>query len=462
MNLLRQQADFCDPAPENSRVPYSGACSVQRFLIVSAPFGPFGRELAKELQKTGASVYRVILNGGDAFDWGVANSRPFYGRREDWSAWIQSLIQRDLITDVITLGDSTAYAARALEAARALGVRTHIFEEGYFRPHWVTVERHGVNGWSSMPRVPEWYRSHPATTGTLDELPAGGSIVTTIRHIVSHHIMIYAGAIVFPHFRTGYSDSPILQAFGHIMRFVSQVVRRAQERNTYQRAIHAEGPKFLLVLQRPGDSQLRKHSDFESTFSLLEKTIGSFAAHAPQNSQLLVRPHPLDPGLVPHRQHTAKLAGRHGLYDSVVFSDYGKLSEILPKMTGVVCVNSTAGLAGVEFGIPTIALGNANYDMPGLTHQGSLEQFWTAPQQPDRALYSAFRSVVMALTQVNGGYSTAKGRSLAIPKIVKRLTEAAHENRAQYNGVDPSISVASIGGVMAVNADRSFIQSDKR
>ncbi|WP_458339329.1 capsular polysaccharide export protein, LipB/KpsS family, partial [Bordetella pertussis] len=33
--------------------------------------------------------------------------------------------------------------------ARASGVRVHVFEEGYFRPHWVTLERGGVNAHSS-------------------------------------------------------------------------------------------------------------------------------------------------------------------------------------------------------------------------------------------------------------------------------------------------------------------------
>jgi capsular polysaccharide export protein len=90
-------------------------------------------------------------------------------------------------------------------------------------------------------------------------------------------------------------------------------------------------------------------------------------------------------------------------------------------MAGVVCVNSTAGLAAIEFGTPTITLGRAIYDMPGLTHQGDLDGFWTAPQVPDAELYLAFRHVVIAETQINGAYATAKGRHLAVPEIARRL-----------------------------------------
>jgi capsular polysaccharide export protein len=71
--------------------------------------------------------------------------------------------------------------------------------------------------------------------------------------------------------------------------------------------------------------------------------------------------------------------------------------------------------------VPTIALGRAIYDMPGLTHQGGLDGFWSAPQAPDAELYDAYRRVVMAETQINGAYATSRGRRLAVPEIARRL-----------------------------------------
>ncbi|WP_441294118.1 capsular polysaccharide export protein, LipB/KpsS family, partial [Bordetella pertussis] len=41
----------------------------------------------------------------------------------------------------------------AVALARASGVRVHVFEEGYFRPHWVTLERGGVNGFRAIART---------------------------------------------------------------------------------------------------------------------------------------------------------------------------------------------------------------------------------------------------------------------------------------------------------------------
>lgn len=396
----------------------------QRVLIISAPFGPFSRELAKELRKASVPVWRVILNGGDAFDWRSFHGRPFRGRLQDWPAWIRGTMKRDRITDIITYGDVATYAAKALEVASSMGIQTHILEQGYFRPDWITIEPQGVNAWSSLPRDPEWYLSHPDSARAWDQVPVGGSVVSAVRHIVSYHLAMYAGALVFPHFRSNYSEPSALQGFGHVGGFLAKTLRRGEEARNYRRLQHVKGPKFLLLLQRPGDSQMQIHSDFGSVSELIEAVCGNFAAHAPKHASLIVRPHPLDPHPMSRRQQVSRVAQELGISGSVFYSDHGKLHELLPHLTGVVCVNSTGGLAGVEFDVPTITLGNANYDMPGLTHQLPLEKFWNDPEAPDPRLYAAFRSVVMALTQMNGGYATGKGRCLVIPKIVKRVMGA--------------------------------------
>ncbi len=137
----------------------------------------------------------------------------------------------------------------------------------------------------------------------------------------------------------------------------------------------------------------------------------------------MIRPHPLDPGLISQSELFGRIARREKVEGRVVFVDYGKLHEVLPLVSGVVCVNSTAGLAAIEFGKPTITMGRAIYDIPGLTHQGCLDGFWKAPQAPDPALYEAFRRVVIAETQINGAYATRHGREMAVRGVTKRLLE---------------------------------------
>ncbi|MCM2771765.1 capsular biosynthesis protein, partial [Escherichia coli] len=49
-------------------------------------------------------------------------------------------------------------------------------------------------------------------------------------------------------------------------------------------------------------------------------------------------------------------------------------------------------------------MGNALYDIKGLTYQGHLHQFWQADFKPDMKLFKKFRGYLLVKTQVNAVY----------------------------------------------------------
>jgi capsular polysaccharide export protein len=398
---------------------YSG--QARHFLFISAPFGPFARELADCLQDHGAVCTRIIVNGGDVLDWGAKDAVVYFGAEGGWSDWLQALIQRRRVTDIVTYGDSSPYSVKALLLGQALNLRLHVFEQGYFRPDWVTLERGGVNANSRLPRDPDWYRDNADRLSPPEAARVGRTTPAMVGRILGYHTAMYFGLPFFARFRTPYHYSALWQGLGHCWRFASQRLSGGKQRQRQEELINSGRPLYLVLLQRPGDSQLWRHSDFEGTEAFLQKVVASFAAHAPQDAMLLVRPHPLDHGLDDHESILTKLARREAVTGRVHFVDHGKLHEILPVMSGAVCVNSTAGLAAVEFGCPTVVLGRALYDMQGLTHQGGIDSFWTRAETPDPSLYEAFRDVMMATTQVNGAYATKRGRELAVPEAARRL-----------------------------------------
>ncbi|MNN94958.1 hypothetical protein D3C81_2136840 [compost metagenome] len=52
--------------------------------------------------------------------------------------------------------------------------------------------------------------------------------------------------------------------------------------------------------------------------------------------------------------------------------------------------------------------------MPGLTQQGSLDDFWRHREAPDMALFRDFRNSVIHTTQINGGFYTGCGIDMAV------------------------------------------------
>jgi capsular polysaccharide export protein len=242
-----------------------------------------------------------------------------------------------------------------------------------------------------------------------------------VARIFGYHVLAYLGFPAFPNFRFAYPYSPLLQAAGHIRRYVLQHLLAGRTQGVLSRIMSADRPMYLAILQRPGDSQLVKHSSVKTVTDFIDQVMTSFAAHAPPKAQLVFKCHPLDHGLENHRAIIRRLAAARGVGDRAIYLDGGDLPAIVRRSCGVISVNSTAGLAGIELERPTIVLGCATYDIRGMTHQDGLDRFWTRPQAPDPEVFRAYRRLVMATTQINGAYSTARGIDLALPETLRRL-----------------------------------------
>ena len=100
----------------------------------------------------------------------------------------------------------------------------------------------------------------------------------------------------------------------------------------------------------------------------------------------------------------------------------GDLGVLIRNSKGVVLANSTVGLNAVRAGVPTVALGEAVYDIAGITHQGGLDSFWTKPEPVDAKLERQLVRAMAAEIQVRGSFYDKAGQKLAIGEIVDRLT----------------------------------------
>jgi capsular polysaccharide export protein len=147
---------------------------------------------------------------------------------------------------------------------------------------------------------------------------------------------------------------------------------------------------------------------------LIDTVLRSFAAHAAPDSWLVIKNHPLDTGLVPYAGQIDRLSAELGIEGRTCYLETGHLPTLLEHARGVITVNSTVGMSALTHRRPTIALGTAIYDLPGLTFQGRLDQFWEHASPPEQKLFRAFRDTVIHTTQVNGDFYTADGIRQAI------------------------------------------------
>lgn len=391
------------------------------FLFLQVLATPFFFRLAGLLRSAGHEVLRINLSGADLVFW-PEPAINFRQPAKQWPAFVTKTMREREVTDLVLFGDCRPCHRTALQAARRLGVATHIFEEGYLRPNWITLERLGTNGYSEIPRDPEAIRE---LAGRLAEpapaIELQGSFMRRSLWDVAANIIGLGLWPVFPHYRWHGTDHPMIEYCGWLRRFATAPATRRRTRQTIARVVEAGLPFYLAPLQLHSDYQIRVHSPYTDPIDAVEQIVASFVAHAPADSHLIFKLHPLDNTLFDYPGKIARIARRLNIAGRLHLIGETDLPALLRQSRGVVVINSSLGTVAIEHGQPVKTLGTATYDMAGLTFQGSLDAFWMGGVAPDAALYRDYKRVVLALTQVNGGFFSKEAIEIGTRLVADRI-----------------------------------------
>lgn len=418
--------------------------SSRRILFLQGLPGSFFYRLGQVLRARGCDIHRINFNGGDQWDWPGDGAVNYRGSAHAWSPFLAKFLRTHRITDIILFGDCRPLHRTARGTAAGLGVAVHVFEEGYVRPDWVTLERGGVNGFSPLSTDPAWYRRAALNLPALaDGPPLPSSLRRRVRETIIHYLAFTLLAWLFPHYRTHRPNSPLVEAAGWVARLMRRRGAIAQSDAVLQGL--TPGRYFLFPLQLESDYQLRAHSDFDGMQPALAEVVASFAATAPADRQLVIKAHPLDNGLTDWRKRATDYARALGVADRIEFVDTADIAILVKQSCGVVTVNSTTGTLALAVGIPVIPLGRAIYAVDGLTHQGDLSSFWSAPTPPDAELYEAFRQVLAARCLLRGGFYADEEQAPLVTAAAERIMagdvtwHAAERSRAIRPGAKMSL-----------------------
>jgi capsular polysaccharide export protein len=406
----------------------------KRVLLLQGPVGPFFRRLAHDLIEAGAQVSKVNFNGGDWFFY-PSGTLNFRGHRDEWPAYIEAILDQLNIDVVMLFGDCRPMHVVAHDIALRRGLEIGVFEEGYIRPDFVTLERCGVNNHSQIPRSGDFYLNHLVhVTGYT--APVGNTYWYAAYWAIIYYF--FAGLLT-PLFRHYRHHRPLnwLEMLPWIRSAWRKVHCAIKERNVFAKLTgELKGNYFLVPLQVHNDAQVHVHSDFDSVPHFIQEVMTSFAGHAPKETALVIKHHPFDRGYHDYSSLIQNLAEKLGIVVRCFYIHDQHLPTMLEYARGLVVINSTVGLSALHHGTPLKVCGSAIYDLPGLTFQGRLDEFWQNSQQciPNRALLGAFHGYLMQNTQLNGSfYKHLKGAPSATGLIwgAKDLAEysAKHQDR---------------------------------
>lgn len=410
-------------------------------LLLQGLMGPLFRRLGQALRRDGYGVHKVNFNGGDRLFWRLPNGIDYRGSPAEWPAALTSLIADRQITDVVLFGDCRPMHIAAISVCRDLHIPVHVFEEGYIRPDWVTLELGGVNGHSTLPRDPAWYRAQAAA---LSPAPEHHPVPSSFRRRAAEGV-IYNAADVLTRWRYPYWENhrpwhPLVEGMGWTRKLMRRKATALRSNDVLASLEARDEPYMLFPLQLDSDAQIRLHSSFAGIADALRMVITSFAANAPEDLRLVVKEHPLDNGVRDWRLETATLSALHGVADRVDYLESGDIVPVAQRSKGMVTINSTSGTLALALDVPVITLGQAVYDIEGITFQGQLDDFWRDPGKPDGETFAAFRRVLIDRCLVAGGFFSEQALAKVTEGVIARLEAASPlKPRSQAEHASPDL-----------------------
>lgn len=392
------------------------------FLLLQGLMGPFFQRMGLALRREGYTVLKVNFNGGDRLFWRLPGGIDYRGTEEDWPDTFRALVEKHRVTDVLLFGDCRPLHRASIDICRELSTTVHVYEEGYIRPDWVTLEIGGVNGFSALPRDPSWYLRH-AASGTRRAVPQ--NVPSSFRRRALEGLAYNTADLLtrwwYRHWTTHRPWPPLVEGLGWLRRLGDRKQARARSNAILAGLKHSGAAYMLMPLQLDADAQVRLHSPFSNIGEALDLVLASFARHAPAELRLVVKEHPLDNGVVDWRHRVRTRAVFYNVDDRVDYVEEGDIALMVRDSKGLVTINSTTGTLALASNVPVITLGEAVYDVPGITYAGSLDEFWSSPGAPDIALFEAFKSVLVDRCLIKGGFFSDEALTMLVDGSLERL-----------------------------------------
>lgn len=385
----------------------------RNIVLLQGPVGPFFSRLAVWLRGKGVRVHKFNFNGGDArfYSDSLPDTYTYRGRLEDFSREFSYFLQFEKADAVVCFGDTRPYHKIAKDLCASFGVSFWVFEEGYFRPDWVTLEEHGVNAFSQLPRDAAFFQTAQRRLrypDHFDQQSVRKGFWPTAWCAARYYVAMFWARKRYPHY--------IHHRSSDIFYYVKSWLRAGWRKYWYAlveagiaRRSRAGrlGRFFIFPLQVATDSQIRVHSNYGSVADALEDVLASFCIHAPEDVKLVVKHHPMDRGFTGYRRKIECFVQEHPqMRGRVEYVHDISLPDLLRHGMGMVTVNSTSGLSALIHNMPVKVLGRANYDIPGIASQQSLRDFWKQPQPPEPDKFHAYRMYHLNQTQINGNFYT--------------------------------------------------------
>lgn len=366
-------------------------------LFLQGPMGYFFKNLAEKFEILGANTHFIALNAADYFFAAKTKRVSYTNTLNHFSSFIEHYYKENSISMIFLLGDCREYHKIAIAIAKKLNIKIFVFEEGYFRPNFITLEKYGVNA----NRHSKFNKNY--------EYPSFKKPKETKQIIIYQAFYAYLYYLISNIFSFKYKNYQHHRNFSIVEETIIGVKNlylkfkyQFSEKQIYS-FINNNSKNYIFVpLQVASDFQVKEHSHYKSIEQFIEEVI-KLASKNHYKGYLIFKHHPMDRGRHNYTSIVNEWQTKYNFKNIIICHDVN-LQHLINHAFGVITINSTVGLSALFHNIPVLVMGKALYDIKGLTHTSEVHQFFKHPHIPNKELFRNFKNYLIFHSQINSSF----------------------------------------------------------
>ena len=386
----------------------------RKILIVQGDWEAGMSRLALDLKDAGHEVGKVFFCAPDLiYKFRGIRTHLFRKPLADFDVWLRELVRVENYDTFFLYNHYRPYNQVAWNMAEDMDLGCQVFELGLIRPNCVTVFSREAPPLLTLAKAWEKLLTGGPPPQPVETPPELCQVSTTAKLFAfcTNFLLSRVTSPLFPNF-VDQREMKLWSHFKHGVIHLWRFIERHRDRELDPLfAGGMSGNYYAVPLQVHSDTQITMCSDFKSIEQFIKKVVNSFEKHAPADTKLVFKVHPMDRG---YKDYTDLIAGLdHRLGGGrILYVDRVHLPTLLANSRGVITINSSVGISGLVHYVPVITLGKAVYDLMELTFSNGLDAFWTQATGPSKQVVRCF---IHLLLESNQGRGTLSQRCFDTP-----------------------------------------------
>lgn len=373
-------------------------------LLLQGPIGNFFYEFSRYIDKHDASVYKINFTFAERFFY-RRESTNYNGKIDAWPIFFKDFVKNNKINKVFILNDSRPYHQPIINICYEDNIQLYVFEDGYFRPGYITLEPFGVNG--NSPYRDNISQSILESNVPKIELKLKSKLTSRlIFSILSNFNFIFSKNYI-PYRPT----NSLYWSKNYLNYFFVTVRNFFNDKKIVKNITKSKKKVFFVPLQVFDDTQIKFHSKYNNSFEFIYEVLDAIKDYDKRDAILIFKQHPGDRGILNYQKKILQYVKKSKILNEIYFNYTTDADDLIKISDGVILINSTLGINAARMNKPLYFAGRSVYDFLS-NDDNSIKDFISMTSLDKKMENISFKKIALRklkiATQIKGSFYKLK------------------------------------------------------